>query len=213
VTARRGLALAIPLLVAAALAAGCGVPPPPPPAAPPSDLVVLVPDPEDGRLGSAVVRAQGGAVELTTAGDATRVAPGQAPSTPSTLAPDDIQRIFGDALGARPLPPRQFLLYFQPGSDDLTPASQAELPTIVAFVRDRPVPDVSVIGHTDTTGAPESNTALGLQRAALVGNQLVAAGVPAAQIEVTSHGEANLLVPTADNVAEARNRRVEVTVR
>ncbi|MGE3179890.1 MAG: hypothetical protein AB7O32_20625, partial [Vicinamibacterales bacterium] len=101
-TARRGLALAIPLLVAAALATGCGVPPPPPPAAPPSDLVVLVPDPEDGRLGSAVVRAQGGAVELTTAGDATRVAPGQAPSTPSTLAPDDIQRIFGDALGARP---------------------------------------------------------------------------------------------------------------
>jgi outer membrane protein OmpA-like peptidoglycan-associated protein len=30
---------------------------------------------------------------------------------------------------------------------------------------------------------------------------------------VTSHGEATLLVPTADNVNEPRNRRVDITVR
>ena len=42
---------------------------------------------------------------------------------------------------------------------------------------------------------------------------LVAAGLDAALVEVASHGESNPLVPTPDNTAEARNRRVEVTVR
>ncbi len=32
-------------------------------------------------------------------------------------------------------------------------------------------------------------------------------------IEITSHGKRRLLVPTGDQVAEPRNRRVEVTVR
>jgi outer membrane protein OmpA-like peptidoglycan-associated protein len=32
-------------------------------------------------------------------------------------------------------------------------------------------------------------------------------------IEARSHGEAELLVPTRDNVSEPKNRRVEITVR
>jgi outer membrane protein OmpA-like peptidoglycan-associated protein len=32
-------------------------------------------------------------------------------------------------------------------------------------------------------------------------------------VEVTSHGEADLLVPTADETFEPRNRRVEISVR
>jgi outer membrane protein OmpA-like peptidoglycan-associated protein len=42
---------------------------------------------------------------------------------------------------------------------------------------------------------------------------LVDAGVAAALIEATSHGETDLLIKTADEVFEPRNRRVEVTVR
>lgn len=112
------------------LAAGCAgkVPPPLPQAQAPSDLVVLIVDPDNGRLGSAVVRAQGGMAELTEDRSATRIVPGGAPSSPAPLSADDIARLFGGALSARPLPPRGFLLYFQTGSDDLTPESQAELP-------------------------------------------------------------------------------------
>lgn len=210
--ARRPAGAALAALILAASACR-GVRPPAPPTQPPSDLVVLVADPDDGKLGSAVVTAQGASVELALEGAATRVGSGQPPSPPAPLGAADIQRIFGEALAARPLPPRQFLLYFQSGSDDLTAESQAELPRIVAFVRDRPVPDVSVIGHTDTTGTPASNAALGLQRARLIAARLVTAGISADQIEITSHGEGNLLVATADDVDEARNRRVEVTVR
>ena len=80
-------------------------------------------------------------------------------------------------------------------------------------MRDRPVPDVLVIGHTDTTGSPASNFELGLKRATTVRNILVEAGLDPAFIELISHGEEELLVPTADEVAEPRNRRVEIAVR
>jgi outer membrane protein OmpA-like peptidoglycan-associated protein len=43
--------------------------------------------------------------------------------------------------------------------------------------------------------------------------RLIEAGVDRSAIVVTSHGEATLLVPTADNVNEPRNRRVDITVR
>lgn len=178
-----------------------------------TDLVALAADPEDGHIGRGVVQAQGATVELTREREATRVVAGRPPAAPIVLTPEDVQRVFGDALAARPPQPREFLLYFLTGTDDLTAESLAELPQIVAFVRDRAAPDVSVIGHTDTTGDRAANAQLGVLRARLIRDRLVAVGVPAAQIEVTSHGEADLLIPTADNVAEARNRRVEVTVR
>jgi outer membrane protein OmpA-like peptidoglycan-associated protein len=41
----------------------------------------------------------------------------------------------------------------------------------------------------------------------------VRAGIAQARIRVETRGERELLVPTADGVAEAKNRRVEITVR
>jgi outer membrane protein OmpA-like peptidoglycan-associated protein len=80
-------------------------------------------------------------------------------------------------------------------------------------VKQRPSPDVIIIGHTDTTGTAVSNSALGMKRAVAIRNRLVEAGLDPSFVEATSHGEADLLVQTADNVAEPRNRRVEITVR
>ena len=58
-----------------------------------------------------------------------------------------------------------------------------------------------------------ANLALGLRRAMRVRNILVEAGLPAATVDVTSHGEADQLVKTRDNTPEPRNRRVGITVR
>ena len=203
------------LVVGAALFGACTHRPPaiPAPAPAPSDLVVLLGDPDDGHLGAAMVTTPAGAVELTMEHGATRVVAGQAPSPQAAIADGDVQRIFGDALAARPPAPRQFLLYFQTGGDVLTPESQALLPQIVAFVRGRATADVTVIGHTDTTGTAPNNTALGLRRAILIRDQLLTAGLTESQVDYASHGEMDLLVATADNVAEPRNRRVEVSVR
>jgi outer membrane protein OmpA-like peptidoglycan-associated protein len=64
-----------------------------------------------------------------------------------------------------------------------------------------------------TTGAAAADIALGLDRADAVRTRLLESGPDPGLNDITSHGEADLLVPTADGVSESRNRRVEVTVR
>jgi outer membrane protein OmpA-like peptidoglycan-associated protein len=62
-------------------------------------------------------------------------------------------------------------------------------------------------------GDRRSNVALGLKRAQAVRAILVKAGLPPSLVDVTSHGEGDLLIKTRDNTPEPRNRRVEITVR
>jgi outer membrane protein OmpA-like peptidoglycan-associated protein len=181
--------------------------------APRRDMVVLLPDPEGQTFGGAVVSSLGESVELTDKRPATRITPGHRPSDPFEISAADVQRLFGDALAAQPPPPREFLLYFRFDSDQLTPESESLLTEILAFVKTRPAPDVTVVGHTDTTGAAQLNIDLGRSRAIMIRDRLVAVGLDANLISVASHGEADLLVPTPDETLEPKNRRVEVSVR
>ena len=194
-----------------ALAASCG--PRPEPTVPGGvELIVLAADPDGGNPGAVVVSNQGGVVELTSPGAAANVLSGKAPA-PSTLGEADVTRIFGDTFASLPLPPQSSVLYFRFESDQLTPESAALLPSVLTAVVSRPAPEVLIVGHTDTTGEPRSNFELGLNRASAVRSMLVGAGLDPSLAEVASHGESVLLVPTADETAEPRNRRVEITVR
>ena len=112
-----------------------------------------------------------------------------------------------------PPAPRHFTLHFRFESDALTAESAALVPEILRTVKELAVPEVVVVGHTDTMGDPKANLALGLKRAISVRGILVDAGLASSVVEATSHGEADLLVKTPDNTAEPRNRRVEITVR
>jgi hypothetical protein len=71
---------------------------------------------------------------------------------------------------------------------------------------------ISVQGHTDTAGNADYNQALSQRREEAVSNELVRLGVPASAISGTAVGETDLAVPTADNVREAQNRRVDIQV-
>jgi outer membrane protein OmpA-like peptidoglycan-associated protein len=70
-----------------------------------------------------------------------------------------------------------------------------------------------VIGHTDSVGTLEANDALSLRRAATVRALLVTQGVAESSIEVAGRGEREPLVPVGDEVAEPKNRRVEINLR
>ena len=70
-----------------------------------------------------------------------------------------------------------------------------------------------VIGHSDRLASDEFNDRLSLQRAGRVREELVRLGIPPARIQPAGRGEREPLVPTADGVAEPRNRRVESNVR
>ncbi|HEV8398065.1 MAG TPA: OmpA family protein [Vicinamibacterales bacterium] len=202
----------LPLLALVLAAAGCVPKKAQTPQPASSNLVVLLPDAGKTTAGRAVVSNDKGTVDLSEAGAAVRVASGEAPKS-AAVTPNDVQRIFGDALAALPPSPQHFVLYFRFDSEELTDESRRLVQDVLTVVKQRSDPEVVAIGHTDTTGTPIKNVELGLRRANAVRTLLIDAGLPAASVAVRSHGEGALLVQTADGVFEPRNRRVEITVR
>jgi outer membrane protein OmpA-like peptidoglycan-associated protein len=175
-------------------------------------VVVLLPDADTGTVGRVVVSNPEGSTELASAWASTRVAMTQAPQI-RTLSESNVKSRFGDILATLPPPPRHFILPFQFDSEELTDEGRRLVQEVLKVVKNYPSPDVVVTGHTDTTGNARNNVELGLRRANVVRSMLVQTGLSTLMIDVRSHGEAELLVPTGDNVSEPRNRRVEITVR
>ena len=198
--------------LAAMLAIGCGPKHISAPTRPGEALIVLLPDSDTGSTGRASVRNRSGAAELAAERDATLARASRRPRV-VTLSEPEVTQFFGDALSALPPAPRHFTLYFLFESDELTDESRALLPEIQNNFKERSIPEIVVVGHTDTMGTPQANYELGLKRATTVRDLLVMAGFDGATIEVTSHGEAELLIRTADETPEPRNRRVEIAVR
>jgi outer membrane protein OmpA-like peptidoglycan-associated protein len=176
-------------------------------------MVILIPDP-DGSVGQVTVSNAAGAVDLNRANQSTIARdPKRAPGVPAELNPDKIQDLFGQVLSNEPPPPLHFILYFQSDSVQLLPASTQAMPQIVSAIQQRVPTRISVVGHTDTRGDKSYNLDLSMRRALAVKQTLVEKGVEDTSMDVSSHGEANPIVKTADNVANAKNRRVEVVVR
>ncbi|MDD4355888.1 MAG: OmpA family protein [Smithellaceae bacterium] len=183
--------------------AGCGA----------RSMVILIPDP-DGNVGQLVVANEGGQQILNQANQSVKVTDSKtAPGKVSTLSAEEIQSTFSDALAAQPLPPVTFILYFLQDSNELTDESKAVLPQIFQTIRERGSADIVISGHTDTVGEKEYNYKLALDRAQVTSEILVASGSVRAHISVTSHGEGNPLIKTADEIAEPKNRRVEVVIK
>lgn len=172
------------------------------------ETVVVVPS-ADGHVGTVVVqrgetRQVLNEAYATSRSDETQI---------ERLSEADVKQEFGTTLQALPARPTNFTLYFITGTDELTPESKAELQNILAALKARPLPDVQVIGHTDTVGEMLVNDRLSAQRAETVKGFLVQIGIPAERITTAGRGERELLVRTADEVDEPRNRRVEINVR
>jgi len=175
------------------------------------DLYVLMPD-QDGRTGVLSVESGGRQAVLDRPYAAARVTePGRVAA--GAVTEQEARQAFGAALEAQPVRPASFILYFLEGRDELTPDSRQLLGRIVDEIARRPAPEIVVIGHTDRVGAVPFNDALSLRRAERVRDELVKVGIAADRIRVAGRGEREPLVPTADEVAEARNRRVEINVR
>jgi outer membrane protein OmpA-like peptidoglycan-associated protein len=131
----------------------------------------------------------------------------------TTLTEAEVQGSFGSTLAALPGRPASFTLYFLEGKDELTPESATELEKVFAELKHRPLPDIVVIGHTDTVGGLAYNDKLSLARAERMRELMVGMGIPGERIEAAGRGKRELLVPTDDNISEPRNRRVEINVR
>ncbi len=125
----------------------------------------------------------------------------------------EVRQTFGPALEAQPGRPVSFYLYFLADTDEFTPESKQVVTQLFAEIARRPAPEIVVIGHTDRVGSVPHNDALSLRRAERVRDELVKLGIPRGRISVAGRGAREPEVRTAEKVAEARNRRVEITVR
>ena len=128
-----------------------------------------------------------------------------------TAAPADVATKFAGAMAAQP-PGARMIIYFNRKAEPVRDLS-GPIANLVAEVKERATYEIDVVGHTDERGSKAANVRIGLQRAQLIADRLIAAGVPAERVHVISKGMSEPAVATKKNVAELRNRRVEVFVR
>jgi len=177
------------------------------------DTVVLVQD-ADGKVGQLTVTTKGGAKKLTVPNTMVEVTGfGKSPSDPKNIDQSQIDLLFTDSIKALPLKPVSFILYFLYNSSELTAESKSLIPEILLLFNKSEFYEISIIGHTDTTGNDEYNIRLSSARAEAVRDALLSHGIRSGLMELRYHGKRDLVVPTGNNVREPRNRIVEVVVK
>jgi len=191
----------ITLALAAALVAAC---------AGPKESVVLLPSPSGQDTAVSVTQ---GSRQVLLAQPYAGAKVGRRSVEAYTSSAEEVQARYRGALAAQPLPPAQFTLFFVEGKDEFTDESKKIVDGVFAEIARRPIPDVIVIGHTDTVGNDAANDILSRQRADVVRAGFVARGLAPDKVVTIGVGKRELAVPTGEGVSEPRNRRVEILVR
>jgi OmpA-OmpF porin, OOP family len=91
---------------------------------------------------------------------------------------------------------------------------RAELDNLVRDLRRLDnIERITVVGHTDNTGAADYNMALSQRRAESVKNYLVERGIDASLIVTEGRGLNEPVASNETREGRAQNRRVEITIR
>jgi OmpA family len=106
--------------------------------------------------------------------------------------------------------PGQYMVFFPWNQATLSEEDRQIVDQAAAEYRQTGSTRITITGHTDTSGSAAYNLRLSERRAQAVADELIRLGVPAADIATVGRGEEDLLVPTADGVREARNRRAVI---
>ena len=99
-------------------------------------------------------------------------------------------------------------LYFE--YDVGTNQQSVDLTRISDVIQQCNVDQISVTGHTDSSGNAAYNQSLSLKRANTIASQISSAGFDINRITTRGAGENELAVLTGDGVKEALNRRAEI---
>lgn len=170
---------------------------------------------ENGKAKNAIVlQTKAGSVTLDRVGSYVDVSSSDdLPTTVKQMSNEEINARFGDVVNAHPSKPVKFILYFELNSAVLTDASQKLLPQVLQTVKERQPCLVDIIGHTDTIGTRKDNIKVSKKRAQSIATLLISEGMEEKAMRVRGYGEDDLLISTADNVDEPKNRNVEILVK
>jgi outer membrane protein OmpA-like peptidoglycan-associated protein len=111
-----------------------------------------------------------------------------------------------------PPAPSDFTVYFNFDSWTLTAEDLTVLTDVITTARNGGQSQITIVGHTDTSGPADYNQRLSVHRANVVVEALVDMGARRAAIHASGVGENDLAVATGDGVREAKNRRAVITL-
>lgn len=94
----------------------------------------------------------------------------------------------------------------------LPPNAQPAINALADKLKNNPQEKVVIEGHTDSTGSPEHNRTLAMERAQAVRSALVRQGVDANRISVRSAGEENPIASNDTREGRRENRRAQVII-
>lgn len=101
---------------------------------------------------------------------------------------------------------------FAVGRADIQSNFRPILDTFATSLSSTPNSNVTIIGHTDSTGSDAVNNPLSLNRAASVRDYLSARGVAASRVAIEGRGSREPFVANDTAANKAKNRRVEIFV-
>ena len=101
---------------------------------------------------------------------------------------------------------------FAVGRADIQSNFRPILDTFATSLVSNPASNVTVIGHTDSTGSDSINNPLSINRAASVRDYLASRSVSSSRVTIDGRGSREPLVANDTSANKAKNRRVEIFV-
>lgn len=101
---------------------------------------------------------------------------------------------------------------FEVNRADLKAGAMRNLYQLAEFLKQNPTRQVSIEGHTDSTGSEAANLDLSRRRAESVRDFLITSGVSPGRITAHGQGEMYPIAPNTTTAGRQQNRRVEVLV-
>jgi outer membrane protein OmpA-like peptidoglycan-associated protein len=174
--------------------------------------LILLPD-ESGKVGAITVKANNEVrlIDKAYHSVSTNIYNNDLTET-TALDKTQVNQDYAALMKAQPAHATSIYLYFSSGSTELVQESVAKIPMVLNKIKENMPTEISVIGHTDTTGSDSINNKLSKNRALAVAKILKEKMPSLSNITVQSFGSKDLLVATPANVDELRNRRVEVLI-
>ena len=129
------------------------------------------------------------------------------------MSKEELTARFAKVLAAEPLKPLTYIVYFKPNSTELTEDSKATFQKALKSIKTRAPCMVDIIGHTDTVGAGNLNAKVSLKRAKSIESLVRESKIKILSLVSKGYGEEDLQIQTKDNIAEAKNRNVEIFIK
>ena len=102
---------------------------------------------------------------------------------------------------------------FDVGSAAIKPQLRAVLDPFATSLQGDPSAQITIVGHTDSTGSDALNNKLSIERADSVRDYIVTRGVAAGRVATAGRGDREPIADNNTDAGRAKNRRVEIFLR